>query len=62
MASFLDTLLAPRSILNYILTYFSLYTSIAHARNGTESRNLIIDTDLMSDVEYVILSPHMSHS
>lgn len=62
MASFLDTLLAPRSILNYALTYLSLYASIAHATNGTESRNLIIDTDLMSDVEYVILSPYMSHS
>jgi hypothetical protein len=62
MASFFDTLLAPRRILKYALTYISLYASIAHAPNGTKPKNLIIDTDLMSDVEYVIRPPHMSDS
>jgi hypothetical protein len=62
MASFLDTVLAPRRVLQYALTYFSLYASIAHATVGPKLKNLIVDTDLMSDVEYVILLAHNFYS
>lgn len=56
MASFLDAILAPRRILNFTLAYFSLYASATHATAG---KNLIVDTDLFSDVECAFpFSPH----
>ncbi|PSN64754.1 nucleoside hydrolase [Corynespora cassiicola Philippines] len=47
-ASFFQGIPGPRSLLKYAATYLSLARPIAHANNTT---NLIVDTDLFSDVD-----------